>query len=104
MSTMTSIEDLFKKKDRKKKRAAARLAQREAVSSQEAGGNTVTTNSASNAAESTSKTKTDVAPPSQPAKSDDGWIEIEDVRGSQVNTGGRTVVEFRRYVFGPGTG
>lgn len=98
MSTMSSIEDLFAKKDRKKKRAAARLAQQAAVSNQEAGGNTVAANSASNSAEPGPKPKTDAAPPSQPSQSDDGWIEIEDVRGSQVNTGGRTVVEFRRYV------
>lgn len=94
MSTLSSIDDLFAKKDRKKKRAAARLAQQAAVSSQETCSNTIQ-NPAQNAAESAQKAKAD-APPSQSNQSDDGWIEIEDVRGSQVNTGGRTVVEFRR--------
>lgn len=88
---MSDLNDFFAKKDRKKKRAAAAKSAQVAVAAnkeraaQPEGGKPETNARGNGAVQQTS----------QP---DDGWIEIEDPRGSQVNTGGRTVAEFRRYV------
>lgn len=87
---MSDLNDFFAKKDRKKKRAAARSAQAAAAQS-----NRPVSGSGSGSID-TSATKNTLSTP-VPKQPDDGWIEIEDPRGSQVNTGGRTVVEFRRY-------
>lgn len=96
MSTLTSIDDLFAKKDRKKKRAAARLAQQATESSQETPENTARPDTGATTIETLPNVKEESESPPHATQPDDGWIEIEDVRGSQVNTGGRTVAEFRR--------
>lgn len=79
---MSDLNDFFAKKDRKKKKAAAKSAS--AAASRE-------TKPVQKEAESDRGSAV-----SQPKQPDDGWIEIEDPRGAQVNTGGRTVLEFRR--------
>lgn len=75
---MSDLNDFFAKKDRKKKKAGARssagVVQRK---------------------EQEPETEPSIAEPS-PKQQDDGWIEIEDPKGAKVNTGGRTVVEFKR--------
>ncbi|CDF32425.1 unnamed protein product [Chondrus crispus] len=77
---MSDLNDFFAKKDRKKKKAGARssagVVQRK---------------------EQEPETEPSIAEPS-PKQQDDGWIEIEDPKGAKVNTGGRTVVEFKRGV------
>ncbi|KAI0564132.1 hypothetical protein FGB62_30g032 [Gracilaria domingensis] len=77
---MSDLNDFFAKKDRKKKKAAAKSAQAAAAQ-------------AVKQSETTSENQPQTPPQKVP---DDGWIEIEDVRGSQVNTGGRTIVQLRR--------
>lgn len=79
---MSDLNDFFAKKDRKKKKAATRSA----VVSAPPEGKKVE-----------KEDEVDVAA-AGPRQSDDGWIEIEDPKGAQVNTGGRTVVEFKRDV------
>lgn len=89
---MSDLNDFFAKKDRKKKRAAA------AKSAQIAAGAKADSGNPSDGGKSEGLPQRNGAsqPTNQP---DDGWIEIEDPRGSQVNTGGRTVAEFRRYAY-----
>lgn len=77
---MSDLNDFFAKKDRKKKKAATR---------------SPVTSAPSEGKKSESSTETNVSAPA-PKQPDDGWIEIEDPKGAQVNTGGRTVVEFKR--------
>lgn len=77
---MSDLNDFFAKKDRKKKKAAAKSAQAAAAK-----------------AVTPLETPSDTTPPPPQKQPDDGWIEIEDVRGSQVNTGGRTIVQLKRY-------
>lgn len=137
MSTLSSVDDLFARKDRKKKRAAAaRSAQQQqpsppttqkflsaaadsgatsaaatatatATATAATNNNTVTGAVAAGDAgaplKDTPAVGSAVTATSSGASgaNEDGWIEIEDVRGSQVNTGGRTVGEFRRYVWEP---
>lgn len=81
---MSELNDFFAKKDRKKKKAGLKSAQAAAISD----GTKLT-----DAATDVARTNATAAPPKQP---DDGWIELEDPKGAQVNTGGRTVVEFKR--------
>lgn len=86
---MTDLNDFFAKKDRKKKRTATKSTQA-TVSSQ---------HDKSSQGNGFSKVDSPVrgnGSSNQPNASDDGWIEIEDPRGSQVHTGGRTVVEMKR--------
>lgn len=82
---MSGLDDFFAKKDRKKKKSSSRTTIAPPIETKP---DEVVSE------ESPSK----VPPPSKPVDADDGWIEIDDPRGSQVNTGGRTVVEFKRYV------
>lgn len=79
---MSDLNDFFAKKDRKKKKAATRSA---VVSAPSQGKKT----------EKSSEANVPTPGPKQP---DDGWIEMEDPKGAQVHTGGRTVVEFKRCV------
>lgn len=83
---MSGLDDFFAKKDRKKKKSSSRT--------------TITPPIETKTADvSPEEPLPKVTPPtSKPVDVDDGWIEIDDPRGSQVNTGGRTIVEFRRYV------
>ncbi|CAN8076004.1 unnamed protein product [Agarophyton chilense] len=76
---MSDLNDFFAKKDRKKKKAAAKSAQAAAAQ-----------------AVKHPEIPSENPPPPPQKQPDDGWIEIEDVRGSQVNTGGRTIVQMRR--------
>lgn len=115
MSALTSADDLFARKDRKKKRAAAaRSAQRqqqqkEGDASHDGGSAAVVdagvkvkvkdvgVAGGASAVASVAGAGAGSAAGAAGAQ-DDGWVELEDVRGSQVNTGGRTVGEFRRFV------
>lgn len=74
---MSDLNDFFAKKDRKKKKAAAKNA------------------SSATTTEETKKAKNPENVPST-TQAADGWIEIDDPRGTQVHTGGRTVGEFKR--------
>lgn len=74
---MSDLNDFFAKKDRKhKKKNAPKAAPKPAVE----------------------KEASAPAPPAAPvqSKADDGWIELDDPKSAKVNTGGRTVVEFKR--------
>lgn len=77
---MSELDAFFAKKDKKKKAAALKSARAAAMPHK--------------------PVEKPVAPPngtpSATPQVDDGWIEFDDPRGSQVNTGGRTVVEMRR--------
>lgn len=84
---MSDLNDFFAKKDRKKKKASSRLATQSLIPSTEA----------KKVAETPAEAQPGANPPAPPKQPDDGWIEIEDPRGAQVNTGGRTVAEMKRY-------
>lgn len=75
---MSDLNDFFAKKDRKKKKAGTRSS---------AG--------AMQRKEKVPETEPSITEPAS-KQQDDGWIEIEDPKGAKVNTGGRTVVEFKR--------
>lgn len=83
---MSGLDNFFAKKDRKKKKSSSRT--------------TIAPPIETKPAEVTPEEPLPkvAPPPPKPVDVDDGWIEIDDPRGSQVNTGGRTIVEFRRYV------
>lgn len=90
---MTDLNDFFAKKDRKKKRAASKSSQTSVPTHHEAAGQNDSAGKVETASRGNGSSQ-------QPNTSDDGWIEIEDPRGSQVYTGGRTVTEMKRYVVG----
>lgn len=86
---MTDLNDFFAKKDRKKKRAAAKSAQLAAAVQNDVPSEDIGASQKADPRPNGQQTQ-------QPAPADDGWIEIEDPRGSQVYTGGRTVTELKR--------
>lgn len=77
---MSDLNDFFAKKDRKKKKATTR---------------STVPSAPSEGKKPEKSTENNVSAPA-PKQPDDGWIEIEDPKSAQVNTGGRTVVEFKR--------
>ncbi len=88
---MSDLSNFFAKRDRKKKKGAVRGAAGTATASA-AAAPSVAADRKSNAAQGT---EPQAAPQKQ---SDDGWIEIDDPKTAQVNTGGRTVGQFKRLV------
>lgn len=86
---MSDLNDFFAKKDRKKKRAGTKSSQPMVTSQHEKSSQGSSVGKSDGASRGTGSSH-------QPNASDDGWIEIEDPRGSQVHTGGRTVVEMKR--------
>lgn len=81
---MADLDNFFAKKDKKKKKPKGTA--RPATDAGVVGG------SSSEGGASASGLST--AP--KASKGDDGWIEIEDPKTAQVNTGGRTVGDFKR--------
>lgn len=75
---MSDLNDFFKKKDRKKKKSAKAPVVVRPV-------------------EPAAAVEATEAPPPAP-KVDDGWIDFDDPKTAQVNTGGRVVGQFKRYV------
>lgn len=95
ISKMSDLNDFFAKKDRRRKKAT-----KGGKPSHSADWNSPATESASvsdNAASDSVNSSGNIqAPSTKPSKSDDGWIEIDDPKTARVNTGGKTVEEFRR--------
>lgn len=94
---MSDLNDFFAKKDKKKKKGAKGKAAGAEVpvgsaASRKTGLESSTTVSAADASKS-AESKTTA---NRPSKGDDGWIDIEDDQKAQVNTGGRTVADFKR--------
>lgn len=88
---MSDLNSFFAKRDRKKKKGANRTAPPAVPASSVAQGSTDLPATAAAdpapAAQTTSKPA---------AQSDDGWIELDDAKSAQVNTGGRVVGQFKR--------
>lgn len=82
---MSGLDDFFAKKDRKKKKSSSRTFIAPPVEKA----------IVEDVPEEPTPAPIQVQ---EPKPVDDGWIEIDDPRGSQVNTGGRTVAEYKRYV------
>lgn len=95
---MSDLDSFFAKKDRKKKKKtpavskikSSTIANTSTTSPSKQGEDASNSNNSS--ATSSTITTTSVIPPSQ----QDGWIELEDPKTAQVNTGGRVVKQFKR--------
>lgn len=92
---MSDLNDFFAKKDKKKKKGAKAKGAADSVSSGVNG--KAITSAATAPLSSNANAPADAKPAShRPNGRDDGWIDIDEERKAQVNTGGRTVADFKR--------
>lgn len=101
---MSDLDSFFAKKDRKKKKKAAAASTATAIASANKSAAPININSVAEDLNGVTISDTGTAAAEEAVlavsnsaqKKDDGWIEIEESKTAQVNTGGRTVAAFKR--------
>lgn len=92
---MSELNDFFAKKDRRRKKPSKAG---KSSSSSDSGlqGPEYPSNVDNSGSNITNFSGNPQAQPTKTSKGDDGWIDIEDPKTARVNTGGKTIEEFKR--------
>lgn len=96
---MSDLNDFFAKRDRKKKKGANKSAPVAATAPEPRLAPSTVTNKSDRRGSAQNSERNTQDSLQKGAQADDGWIEIDDPKTAQVNTGGRTVGQFKRSVF-----
>lgn len=89
---MSDLKDFFAKKDKKKKKPGRGAGAAKAAKNADGSDDPSAVGGSNTGAHSTD------APMSATRNGkDDGWIDIDDAKAAQVNTGGRTVADFNKH-------